>query len=112
MKKILLVLCIFLIAISVFPQTPSVKFYLRDRSFKEYKIEDIKNLTFILSDQSYSMTIFQKMSIKTNIDIKEIDSILFDGNQIMKIVQSGQSKIYDIKNIDSILFNINTEKPD
>jgi hypothetical protein len=112
MKNILTVLFIIFIAISVFSQTPSVKFYLQDGSFKEYKIEDIKNLTFIQSNLSYSMIIFQKMSIKTNIDIKEIDSILFEENQIMNIVQSGQSKIYDIKNIDSILFNINTEKPD
>jgi hypothetical protein len=105
-----LIFCIIFIAISVFSKAQTVKFYLNDDSAKEYKIEDIRNLSFIKSNLSFSMTVFQKTSIKTNIDIREIDSIFFEGNQIMKIVQPGDLKTFNISSIDSIIFVSNAKK--
>jgi hypothetical protein len=58
------------------------------------------------------MTVFQKENIKTDIDIRGIDSILFDNNQIMKIVQPGEVKTFDISSIDSIIFFHNAESSD
>jgi len=109
---ILLITLFFAFSSSLFSQTPTVKFYMKDGSAKEYKIEDIKNLTCIHSTQSYSITLFQKVNIKTDIDVREIDTICFEENQIMKIVQPAGVKTYDMLNIDSIIFIPNAEPSD
>jgi|GEM_PF-3892277 len=112
MKKSLLFLSIFIIAISVFSQVPSVKYYLKDGIVKEYKIEDIKNLTYTHSNLSYSISVFLRGNIKTDIDIREIDSIIFEENQIMKIFQPYETKTFDISNIDSLIYVPNTDTSD
>ncbi|ROL61761.1 hypothetical protein D9V86_04135 [Bacteroidetes/Chlorobi group bacterium ChocPot_Mid] len=112
MKKVFCIIAFLSINYQVFSQVPAIKFYLDDGSIKEYKIEDIRNLTYTNSNLSYSILVFQKGNIKNDIDIREIDSILFEENQIMKIFQSEDTKTFNVSNIDSIIFVSNAELPD
>jgi hypothetical protein len=112
MKKRLLILTVILFSITANSQEPAVKFHLSDGSAREYKIDAIRNLAFSHSSLSYSMTVFQKANTKADFDIREIDSILFDNNQIMKIVQAGEATNFEISSIDSIIFFPNADPSD
>ncbi len=109
MKKSILILLVFLYALSVNAQEPVIKIYMIDGSAKEFKINDIADLSFISSNLSYSMTVFEsKLNTKSDFDIKTIDSIEFENNQTMNIIQSGNTKSFIINEIDSIIFTFNT----
>ncbi len=109
MKKTILILFMFLSALSINAQEPVIKIYMNDGSLKQYKINDIADLSFISSNLSYSMIVFQsKLNSKSEFDIRTIDSIEFENNQTMNIIQSGNTKSFIISEIDSIIFTFNT----
>lgn len=108
MKILILLFSGLCTALSLYSQEQEIKFYLLEGGITQYKIEDIMKLTFINSNLSYSMTIFQKGSEKTNIDTRVIDSIIFVDDQIMKIHLPKESKTYEISSIDSVIFVFNT----
>jgi uncharacterized protein (TIGR02145 family) len=109
MKKLILLLIIILGSHSLFSQEVlMVKIYQIDGSTKQFNIEDIADLRFIHSNLSYSMSVFQKDDLKNDIDIRDIDSIIFENKQVMKVILPGNIKTYNISEIDSIIFTFNT----
>ena len=109
MKKSILILFMFLSALSINAQEPVIKIYMNDGSAKQYKFNDIADLSFIRTNLSYSMTVFQsKLNSKSDFDIRTIDSIGFENNQTMNIIQSGITNSFIISEIDSIIFTFNT----
>ncbi|MDT3740724.1 MAG: fibrobacter succinogenes major paralogous domain-containing protein [Candidatus Kapabacteria bacterium] len=109
MKKIILILFVFLSALSINAQEPVIKIYMNDGSSKQYKINDIADLSFVRTNLSYSMTVYQsKLNSKSDFDIKTIDSIEFENNQTMNIIQSDITNSFIISDIDSIIFDFNT----
>jgi len=108
MKKTILILFMFLSALSINAQEPVIKIYMNDGSLKQYKINDIADLSFISSNLSYSMIVFQsKLNSKSEFDIRTIDSIEFENNQTMTLYIRKYKVIY-YSEIDSIIFTFNT----
>jgi uncharacterized protein (TIGR02145 family) len=110
MKSLILVSILILNVLNAFSATePEIKIYMTDGSSKQYNINDITDLSFFRTNLSYSMSVFQSIgNSKSDFDIRTIDSIEFENNQIMKIVQSGNTKSFNISEIDSIIFTFNT----
>ena len=110
MKSIIFISILILNVISVFSGTePVIKIYMNDGSFKQFNINDINDLSFFRTNLSYTMTVFQSIgNFKSDIDIRTIDSIEFENNQTLKIIQSGNTKSFIISEIDSIIFSFNT----
>ncbi len=107
MKKFVLYFALFLFAMPIIAQQPLVKFYLQNGSSKEYNIEDIENISFIKSDLSYSMSVFRNGStIKSNIDIRNIDSIILNATDFNVILEADNIS-YSLIEIDSIIFTFN-----
>jgi uncharacterized protein (TIGR02145 family) len=110
MKKTIHILSVFFFALSLFAQQePIMKFYINDESPKEYKISEIENFSFIHSNLSYKMIIFDKDDdLQTEFDIRDIDSIGF-GNSTKMIISMNTDIIErNIFDIDSIIFIWNT----
>jgi uncharacterized protein (TIGR02145 family) len=110
MKSLIFVSILFLNVLTAYSATePVIKIYMIDGSSKQYFIKDIADLSFFRTNLSYSMSVYQsKVNSKSDFDIRTIDSIEFENNQTMKIVQSGDTKSFNISDIDSIIFTFNT----
>ena len=110
MKSLFFVSILILNILTAYSATePVIKIYDKYGSSKQYKINDIADLSFFRTNLSYSMSVFQSTgNSKSDFDIRTIDSIEFENNQTMKIVQSGNLKSFNITEIDSIIFAFNT----
>jgi uncharacterized protein (TIGR02145 family) len=108
MKKLLLFL-IILGSLSLYAhQEPIVRIYFSRVNTKQYYLDSISNFYFTHSNLSYSMSVFQKGDFKNDFDIRDIDSIVFESAQVMKVILPGNIKTYNISEIDSIIFTFNT----
>ena len=108
MKKLSYSIAVFLFTVSLFAQDPIIKIYLQDGSQKLYKIEEIKDISFIHFNPSYSLSIFKKDESNAFFyDIRYIDSIWFENNETMKILKRENLITYNISDIDSMLFVFN-----
>jgi uncharacterized protein (TIGR02145 family) len=108
MKRTILLAVLFFLSLTLSAKEPLIKFYLQDGNIKEYKINELDKLSFIHSNLSYSMTVFQKGLIPGyKIDIRGIDSIVFSNNQIMKVFQPNKMETFSLLETDSIIFIFN-----
>jgi uncharacterized protein (TIGR02145 family) len=109
MVKFIFYLLIILSSLPLFAQQePLVKIYQTDGSTKQYNLADIADMSFIHSNLSYSMSVFQKDNSKISYDIRLISSINFVDNQKLLIKYGFEPTIYNISEIDSIIFTFNT----
>ena len=116
MKKTILILSIFLFAMTSFAQqNPIVKFYLSDGSFREYNIEDIENI--LLNESSTYLVLYiyyQKHQIAyfPNEFIKNIkfgsDS---ENNLKIEISIFGFPNSINLNKIDSLIFEKDENLP-
>lgn len=108
MKKIILLLIMLIFTASLSANEPIIKFYLSDGTSNSIKLNDIDNIYFIKSNISFSMLIFIKNSDSPVInEIKQIDSMKFFNNSLLKIYKSTEVLSYNIIEIDSIIFRPN-----
>ena len=109
MEKAFFLFILFAFSISLNAQQPIIKFYNNDGWTKQYKLADFENLSFIKSNLSYKMLIYNKNNgLKSEYDVREIDSIRFENNNKMKIAISDTILEHNIAEIDSIIFIWNT----
>ncbi|MBM2813596.1 MAG: hypothetical protein HW421_358 [Ignavibacteria bacterium] len=110
MKKNILYLFIFLCSVPLFAQSPTVKFYLNDASFKSYNIGDIDNIGIIKSQNTFNMKIFYQDTLTATSQTAIIDSIKFESvNNIISnlvIYLAGVTPLkFALVQIDSIVFS-------
>jgi uncharacterized protein (TIGR02145 family) len=109
MKILLCFVLFFAISISIAAQVPVIKIYKADGSVKQYKIEDIVTLSFIHSNLSYSMVVYNKNNQpKNEYDIRVIDSIRFENNNKLNVFIADKIFERNKDDIDSIIFVWNT----
>jgi uncharacterized protein (TIGR02145 family) len=109
MKNFIIIIAMLLYAISGYSQQPVIKIYQIDGSSKQYKIEDIVNLSFIHSNLSYRIKIYNKNTgLKGNYDIRVIDSIWIENNNMMKISIGNKISELNMEESDSIIIDWNT----
>lgn len=110
MKNLVFVIILVLNFINSFSETvPLIKVYMIDGNPIEYKIAEISDMSFISTNLSYTMTVYQLNGIpKSDYDIRTIDSIKFEKNELMLLSQFGKTKSLIINEIDSIIFTFNT----
>ena len=112
MKRIILILVFNFGVISLISQNPTVKFYLKDGSTKQYLIADIDSMNIIKSGDSSNITIVNKKTgSKQIINISKVKKIFFDDSTRIAFELSDSSSkdttIYvRLQDLDSI--NINT----
>ncbi len=103
MKKMLMILVLFLISISLKAEDLSIKFYLPDGNYRQYKLEDLSNITFIKSAEPYLMVTYSYGS-KQFYDIRDIDSLFIYNVSFLIIEGNGSYALKAIASIDSINF--------
>jgi uncharacterized protein (TIGR02145 family) len=103
MKKILLLIALFMVSLTLNGVEPTVKFYFEDGNSNEYRIQDFIEMSIKESDAPYLMKIFNNGYIDTyntnNINLLEIID-----TYTLKVNLSNQVINYDIRTIDSITF--------
>lgn len=110
MKKIFLIILLFISFISVFAQKPGVKFYLNNGTSKTYILEDIGTMTFIKNlNNVMLMTVYTKDLTKDSYPTSAIDSISFEStkNIVTSLIVNLNDQtfnLYLIDNLDSIIF--------
>jgi uncharacterized protein (TIGR02145 family) len=108
MKKTILFLSIFLIALSIYAQEPIVKFYLDGGNVKTYNIAEISNFSFIKAANAGFMRIYTKDSLQSKIYISDVDNITIDDVNgkpgIFNIHSLVENREINLKDIDSIVF--------
>ncbi len=115
MKNIIIFLSLFLFAISLFGQEPTLKFFLNDGNFKSFDIDDIDSLAVSKSDSRYILHIYYQ---DTNIayypnEIIQCVKIEKDINKqlILNVYIFSYPKPYLVSEIDSIVFKIDQWQP-
>jgi len=110
MKKSIIFLSLFFFALSLFADEPTIKFYLEDGNFKQFKIDDIENFKFVYSEENFVLNLCHKDSLVEFYSTKSIDSmkIEYDSNNVryLSIFIFGIPKSHLISDIDSINFAI------
>ena len=108
MKKSILILLVFLSALSIKAQEPVIKILLGDGSYKTYNLSDIENLNFTNSQNNDLMNIYyQKTQVNTVVK-SDIDSMKFGSNQnsftnLVIYIKGLTPKSYILSEIDSII---------
>jgi uncharacterized protein (TIGR02145 family) len=103
MKKLLLIIALFMVGLTLKAAEPTVKFYLEDGNSKEYRIEDVTEMSFIKSDILYTMKVFLHDTSYTYLNTN-IASLEFIDSTKIKINLPVTVKYIKIKDIDSIIF--------
>jgi uncharacterized protein (TIGR02145 family) len=105
MKKIILNLLLLLFAISLFAQqTPTIKFYMNNGSYKKFNITDITDIGIIKSQVSTTITVFNKVqSLNLSFDSHTLKQILFISDQQIQIILDSKTNTYNLSDIDSIV---------
>jgi len=114
MKKSLLLIFAFLLALTAYSAEPQVKFYLEDGSVKSYNLSDIDTLTFTNKTEKSQMVIHYQKTKEAYYPPYLIDKIKFakdsSKNDIFSVYISGFPKNYFVAEIDSVIF-YKTEYP-
>ncbi|MBM2813407.1 MAG: hypothetical protein HW421_169 [Ignavibacteria bacterium] len=108
MKKILICLSLLFFALSLFAQQEQViKFYLQDGSLKQFKIEDISDLSIANKSDNLLMKIFTNKTSSDVYPVNSVDKIEFSkdslNNGILSAIIFNNPKSYLISDIDSIV---------
>jgi uncharacterized protein (TIGR02145 family) len=103
MKKVLLIIALFMLSLTLKAAEPKVKFYLEDGNSKEYRIEDVTEMSFNKSVVPYIMEIYMIGSVSTY-NILYINSMEFENLSTLTINFANSSEKFNIQFIDSIIF--------
>jgi hypothetical protein len=109
MKKTILLLSVFLCALSLFALDPVVKFYPKDGSqTKEYKIDDIKDISLKNKSDNLLMKIYYNGSQNDVYPVTAFNRIEFGIDSVkarfLTAYIFNNPKTYALKNIDSVIF--------
>ncbi|MEI6089180.1 MAG: fibrobacter succinogenes major paralogous domain-containing protein [bacterium] len=106
--KLIITVFILALALPLYAQKPTIKFYLNGvNQPKEYKIDDINQINFIKSNPNTSMLIYQKGTTYSYM-ITNLISIEFVDSTQLNINLSSSLENINITQIDSIIFISNT----
>ncbi|MEI6090474.1 MAG: fibrobacter succinogenes major paralogous domain-containing protein [bacterium] len=103
MKKVLLIIALFMLSLTLKGVEPVVKFYLEDGNSKEYRLEDFIEMSFVKSNLPYLMEVFID-GAKNSYNVKNISTLEFSDLNTLKINLSSSVENINIGDIDSITF--------
>ncbi len=105
MKKLILLIGIFLCVNVLYSANPLIKFYLKDATFKSYDIDNINVMSLVKIQNNSTMKIYYQKSQSVSYASKDIDSIRFEKTDNLIVYINGvQPTKYELAEIDSILF--------
>ena len=114
MKKTILILFVFLSALSINAQEPVIKILLGDGSYKNYNLSDIQNLSFNKSQSNDLINIYYQKTQVNTVAKSDIDSMKFEINQttftnLVIYIKGLTPKSYILSEIDSIIITENKD---
>lgn len=114
MKKTILILFMFLSALSINAQETIVKILLGDGSNKTYSLNDIQNLSFTKYQSNALLNLYFRNTQTESLAISNIDSINFESEQatvINLVLYTFETtpKKYLLSDIDSLIITINND---
>ena len=103
MKKVIFIMMFLMVSLTLKAVEPTIKFYLEDGNSKEYRIEDLIEMSFIKSDILYTMKVFLHDTSYSYLNTN-ISSIELTGVKKIKINLPVTLRYFNIAAIDSIIF--------